>query len=192
MSARTRRVHRAQFGMKGKGVMFDPFLADQGPVLLVERGTKGARPRFTLIDTDEKRALLEKAKKFVLQNRGSKGHIGNPNKTLKQNLDRYSNVLKSVGITMANLGITGHGLRAEFVCDRLEERGITAPIRSESGVQESKLSASDQELALKKTSEEVGHSRTSVLAAYCGKFIRVARPKDPDTVEVRESRSVAE
>ena len=180
----------AAFGLRRKeGVMFDPFLADRGPVLLVERGTKGARPRFTLIDTDEKRALIEKAKKFVLQNRGSKGHIGNPNKTLKQNLDRYSNVLKSVGITKANLGITGHGLRAEFVCDRLEERGITAPVRSGSGVQESKLSESDQELALKKTSEEVGHSRTSVIAAYGGRFVRVARPKESDTAESRDPGS---
>ena len=45
---------------------------------------------------------------------------------------------------------------------------------------------------MKKTSEEVGHSRTSVIAAYCGRFIRVAQPNDPDTVEARESGSVAE
>ncbi|MFY9327777.1 MAG: phage integrase N-terminal domain-containing protein [Georgfuchsia sp.] len=161
----------AMFGMRRKeGVMFDPFLADQGPVLLLDRGTKGGRSRFALIDTPAKRALVDRAKAFVLKMKGGKGHIGEPGKDLKQNLKRYSNVLSRMGITKENLGITGHGLRAEFVCDRLEERGITAPVRSGSGIQETSLSESDQELVLKKTSEEVGHSRTSVIAAYCGQF----------------------
>lgn len=183
----------ATFGLRRKeGVMFDPFMAEQGHVLLVGRGTKGNRPRFVMIDSDEKRAVVHKAKAFVLKMKGAKSHIGDPSKNLKQNLDRYSNVLKRFGITKAGLGITGHGLRAEFICDRLEERGITAPVRSGSGIQESKLSEGDQELALKKTSEEVGHSRTNVLAAYCGQFVRVARPKESDTDESSDSGSDTE
>ena len=161
------------FGLRRKeGVMFHPFLADKGDYLIVTEGTKGNRARHVLVDTPYKRQVLEEAKTFVRINsrKGIGGHIGDPKKTLEQNLDRYSNVMTRFGITKKFFGTTGHGLRAQFACDRLEDRGVTAPVR---GGVKGQAPTEIEERAYLETSEELGHSRKSVIAAYAGAVIVV-------------------
>jgi len=160
------------FGLRRKeGVMFHPYRADKGDYLIVSEGTKGSRARHVLVDTDYKRQVLEEAKQFA---RTVNGHIGNPAKSLEQNLKRYSNLLSRHGITKADFGTTGHGLRAQFACDRLEERGVIAPVR---GGEKGAVPADVEEKAYLDTSEELGHSRKSVIAAYAGNVIVVDRKK---------------
>jgi integrase len=162
------------FGLRRKeAVMFDADQADHGTYLLVSQGTKGGLKRSVEIDTPEKRAVIEEAKAFAMSHGGSKSsRLGDPAKTLKQNLAKYSNVMSKHGITLRQAGTTAHGLRHQFACDRLAEQGVIAPVR---GGQPDQMSHEDRTVAYKKVSEELGHSRESVIAAYAGRFIRNRR-----------------
>ena len=164
------------FGLRRKeAVMFSPHLADQSDVLVVDRGSKGGRPRVVMIDSPAKRAVVEEAKAFVMAHGGRFGHLGEPGKTLDQNLAKYSNTMSRHGITMKESGTTGHGLRHQFTCDRLEEQGVVAPVR---GGQPDQVDREERKVAYRKVSEELGHSRESVIAAYAGRFLRNKRGRE--------------
>lgn len=162
------------FGIRKKeAIMLTPFIADQGSDLVVDRGAKGGRPRTVRIDSVEKRAIVDEAKAFVKAHGGGlRGNLGAPGKTLKQNMSKYSNTLFRLGITMKQIGTTGHGLRHQFACDRLAEQGVVAPVR---GGQRNQVNREDRAVAYRKVSEELGHSRESVMAAYAGRFIRAGK-----------------
>lgn len=165
------KVARA-FGLRKKeAIMLAPILADQGSDLVVDRGVKGGRPRTVMIDSVEKRAVVDEAKAFVkAYGSGVRGKLGDPAKNLKQNMTKYSNTLFRLGITMKQLGTTGHGLRHQFACDRLEDQGVVAPVR---GGKLDQIDADERHIAYSRVSEELGHSRESVIAAYAGRFIRM-------------------
>jgi len=166
------------FGLRRKeAIMFAPYLQDLGDILVVDRGAKGGRARVVAIDTAEKRAIVDEAKAFVLAiGAGKTGHIGEPGKTLKQSLSKYSHTMSRLGITVKEAGTTGHGLRHQFACDRLEDQGIVAPVR---GGQSDQADTEEQHVAYRKVSEELGHSRESVIAAYAGRFIRIKPATEP-------------
>jgi integrase len=174
------------FGLRRKeAVMIKPFVCDKGLFIEAFDGTKGGRPRTILVDTVEKRATLDLAKQFVLsKKRGIKQHLGHPDKTLKQNLSKYSNVMTAVGLTRKELGVTSHGLRAEFVIDELARRGIVATIRDGTG-QADTYNAT--QLARLQVSNLVGHGRTGVLTAYSGRLNassrirKTPRPNDDES-----------
>ena len=68
----------------------DPDLPHEVTYLEVEQGTKGGRLRYVPIDTPEKRAALEEAKRLVTV-KGA--HLGRPGKSLAQNMRRYDHVM---------------------------------------------------------------------------------------------------
>ncbi|MFA6442882.1 MAG: integrase domain-containing protein, partial [Sterolibacterium sp.] len=162
------------FGLRRKeAVMFAPYLADHQDILVVERGAKGGRPRVVMIDSPKKRAVVEEAKVFVMAHGGGRlGHLGEPGKNLEQNLARFSNTMSKHGLTRKEAGTTAHGLRHQFACDRLAEQGVVAPVR---GGQPDQVNREDRAVAYRKVSEELGHSRQSVMAAYAGRFIRTRK-----------------
>src|SRR5579862_165706 len=86
--------------------------------LELKRGTKGGRLRWVPIDTPAKRTALEGAKSFV---RSETGHLGDPMKSLAQNIRRLKYVCEKLGITKADLGITAHGLRHQYAAERYEK-----------------------------------------------------------------------
>ena len=58
------------------------------------------------------------------------GHIGHPDRTLKQSLRRFNYVMEYHGITRRHLGITSHGLRHQRLNDLYEEiAGVPSPVR---------------------------------------------------------------
>jgi integrase len=164
------KVLRA-FGMRVKeAVMFKPHRSDMGQHVALPRnaGTKGGRPRSFPVDTPEKRAILDEAKSVVPT---LDGHISNPNKTLKQNIDRFYNVIRKHGISKASLGVTAHGLRAGYLIDRFKEiTGEDAPVRGGTITADKKESVRRAQYIC---AEESGHSRYSISTAYYGpiKFI---------------------
>jgi hypothetical protein len=163
------------FGLRRKEVvMLKPLIADRGLYLEVFDGTKGGRPRTVPIDSDFRRAVIARAKNFVLIKTGSaKGHLGHPDKNLAQNLKRYSYVMGACGYTKVDEGVTGHGLRAEYAMDELMKRGVVPTILGGSGRAKSQL---ETDLAYLQVSEQLGHSRKSVMPAYAGALIVVEIP----------------
>ena len=163
------------YGLRVKeAIMCRPHLAEIGSVLVfteqancasyleVNRGTKGGRLRYVPIDTPEKRAALEHAKRVALHETSSLAH---PALSLKQAMKRFYNVVhRRFGISRAELGITAHGLRHQYVSERYEQRtGEPPPVRGGKPI--------DRELdraARLSVANEVGHSRENVTTAYLG------------------------
>jgi site-specific recombinase XerC len=153
-------------GLRAKeACMCRPWESDQGTVFHVLHGTKGGRPRFVPIDNAEKRAAIDLAKSLV---KGPTEFLGNPAKSLKQNKTRYHNVLTKFGVTRAELGVTGHGLRAGYGLDLYEQlTGVPAPVRGGTLVPPETDSSARLQVA-----DHYGHGRTSISTAYLGSVLQ--------------------
>jgi integrase len=141
------------------------------------KGTKGGRRRYLPIDTDRKRLALARARAVA---RGPNDHLGDPGRTLKENLRRVDYVMAKLGITHQALGITGHGLRHEHANDLYEkETGVISPLRGGAEIDRS----ADRDARLK-VAQELGHGRIQISGAYLG-GLRNARstPSDSDANE---------
>jgi integrase len=169
----------AAFGLRRKeGVMFKPFRADKRPdanviELTSTSGTKGGRPRTVPITSTLQEEALAEAKALA---KTANGHIGNPTRNLKQNLDRFSNVVRKFGITCTEaggLGVVAHGLRHEYANDRHEEiSGVPSPVRCTDPDDLAALTRDQVRAARLRVSEELGHSREQVASAYYGPIPR--------------------
>jgi integrase len=136
--------------------------------LELKRGTKGGRVRWVPIDTPEKRAALEDAKHFV---RSETGHLGDPTKSLAQNIRRFKYVCEKFGITKTQLGVTVHGLRHQYAAERYEKfSGTPAPVRGGELV----AREIDREARLR-VADELGHSRENITGAYLGSSVVMRR-----------------
>jgi len=133
--------------------------------LELKRGTKGGRVRRVPIDTPEKRAALEQAKQLV---KSETGHLGDPTKTLAQNIRRFKYVCEKFGITKAQLGVTAHGLRHQYAEERYEQfSGTPAPVRGGAPV------ARELDRAARlRVADELGHSRENIIGAYLGGILK--------------------
>ncbi len=161
------------FGLRRKeAVMFKPRIHELGDYIVVTESTKGGRQRTVNVATPAQRALLDDLKS---QCSNRLDHLGNPKKNLQQNLARFNNVVRSLGICRANMGITSHGLRHQFANDLVEElSGQPTPVRSgqlpidKEKFEDARLVAT---LAL-------GHGRTSITAAYHGSVKKPVKDKN--------------
>ena len=130
----------------------------------IVRGTKGKRPRVLRIDDAEAKETAWMIRNELAQ-WGDRETLGPSFFSLKQNTQTYVHVLRKFGITQAELGITGHGLRAGFACDMLESFGITPTVRGGDGQHPDPVV---QRHAYKETTEAMGHGRPTVVGAYSG------------------------
>ena len=152
---------------RAEAVMFRPIVAMRLGVestsIVIEFGTKGGRPRSLAINNDEKRVALEFA---VSVAKKGIGHIGWEELTLKQAIRKYANAMIKFKITKKDLGVTGHGLRHEYLNDTYEAiAGQPSPVRG--GLKENVDPELDR-LAREITTQEAGHSRLGVTASYFG------------------------
>ncbi|MFM7460861.1 MAG: tyrosine-type recombinase/integrase, partial [Burkholderiales bacterium] len=183
----------AAFGLRVKeAVRLPPHEADQGNVIAaldvealdVVHGTKGGRHRLVPVDTPELRALVDDMKRLVPPGDSLSGK----HRKLDAALRWYYREIAKLGVTKDLLGVTSHGLRHEYVHDRLEVQGITAPVKlSNAGAQTKvarpKKSRAEVMKARRVVAEITGHSRTSILPAYAGSFVRPPQPPaEPDGV----------
>jgi len=130
--------------------------------LKIKRGTKGGRLRYTAIRTDEQRAALAAAESIA---RGRSGHIGRPGLSLRQSLDLFSNVVRQVGLTKKELGVTPHGLRHQFAGDLyFEIAKVKAPVQDG----EPLVDAASMKDAYRQVARQLGHNRPQISNAYLG------------------------
>jgi integrase len=142
--------------------MCRPHESDQGDFFVVKHGTKGGRERRIPIDTPEKRAAVDLAKSLVEH---PSHFLGDPSKTLKQNIRRHRNTLTKFGLTKNELGATGHGLRTGYGLDLYAKlTGEKAPVRG-GGVE---IPAEADRAARQRVAEDYGHGRQSISTAYLG------------------------
>jgi len=130
--------------------------------LKVKRGTKGGRLRYAAVRTDEQREALVAA---VLMAHGPRGHIGRPGLSLKQSLDLFSNVVRQVGLTKRELGVTPHGLRHQFAGDLyFDITKVKAPVQDG----EPLIDAAAMKDAYRQVARQLGHNRPQISNAYLG------------------------
>jgi integrase len=134
----------------------------------VRNGTKGGRERIIVVSTSAQINALKYARAIA----GSKSAatIGYPYMTLEQSCKHYNYILSKFGLTKKELGVTGHGLRHQYANNRFEElSGMDSPVRAKT-LPEAKTPEMQGNIqyAKSKVSEELGHSRTSITAAYIG------------------------
>nr|WP_294865294.1 integrase domain-containing protein [uncultured Pseudogulbenkiania sp.] len=172
-----------EFGLRVREVaMFKPCasISLDEKTLIVKRGTKGGRLRHIAIQTEAQRAVLAKTKE--LAGLGD-NHIGDPYKSLKQNIRHFRHVMEKFGITKSELGVTPHGLRHEYANDRFEEEsgGFKTPVRG--GVKWEIPPEREREIRYK-ISEELGHSRIYITTAYYGSHTRPVKQKETTDEDV--------
>ena len=176
------------FGLRRKeAVMFSPGAAEVPAYALpgnhppgeryvcflrIKRGTKGGRLRFAAIRTEEQRSALAEATALA---RGKHGHVGRPGLSLKQSLDLFSNVVRQVGLTKKELGVTPHGLRHQFAGDLFFDIAhVRAPVRGGDA-----LSDPDAlQDAYRQVARQLGHNRPQISNAYLGSP-RMAKRRKP-------------
>lgn len=163
------------FGLRRKeAICFTPRRNDrgefievgEGAVVYLKKGTKGGRERLVDVDfmpdADVRRAVLDEAKAFVSS---EDAHLGRPNKTLLQNINRFEYCMRKFGLTKNGLGVTGHGLRHQVMNDGYEAiTGCASPVRG--GKCESKEL---EDKARARMTRTAGHNRKQITSAYYGK-----------------------
>lgn len=130
----------------------------------IQEGAKGGRPR--VIEVSDAQGL--KAARLLrdeIEWLGDREHLPPPTHTLQQNSKTYDRTMTKFGLTRKKLGVTGHGLRAGFACNRLQEAGITPTVRGGDGQHPDPV---HQQVAYKMLTEAMGHGRISVIGAYAG------------------------
>jgi integrase len=111
-------IMQLAFGLRRKEVIMSrPWKADRGTVLRIYPDeAKGSRPRDIPIETEFQREVLDRVKSHIGKTKalGWECMVNGRAASHKQRLDRYKNYMQALGITKAMLGVTGHGLRAQF------------------------------------------------------------------------------
>lgn len=159
------------FGLRREEVLkCDIHAQDFGSFLAVfENHGKGGKARDVQTLTSAQRALIDYVKQRIPKNE----RLGWPyNKdgspaTLKQNLARYRNLMSRLGITKRKMGVTGHGLRAQFAENQALALGLIPPSMGGSRGQVDRPTLKSR---LTKISEALGHHRTVVVSAYFCSF----------------------
>jgi integrase len=149
-----------------------PHIDDKVLYLDIRQGVaKNGRHRAIPVETEAQRNTLNYAKSLIL----STEHLGWLDKPrlngslLKRNENRYNDFMQQLGFTKKQLGITGHGLRAEYSENMALSKGFIPA--SLGGTKSHVLEQLDQEsfdLARMQVAENMGHSRVSITSAYYG------------------------
>lgn len=159
------------FGLRKKEMlMIKPWRADKGVALEIDGSVaKNGRHRSIKIDGEYgqfQRQVLEHVKQVVKRSET----LGWPNRTLKQNENRYYKMMQSIGATKNGAGVTGHGLRAEFAENQALIMGLIPPAL---GGDKKQMSKRQREQVTLRVSNEMGYGRVSVVGTYYGTFRRV-------------------
>ena len=141
--------------------------------LMVEDGSKGGRARRVEITHESQLSVIEIAKSLI--NKKSKTTI--PDEfSLKQWKSKYWNTLRKYGLTKKNLGITAHGLRAQYLNNLYKIlTELDSPVRGGEKPTKDILESARQIIT-----EHAGHSVASKANAYIGSHaaMKVKTAKD--------------
>lgn len=162
------RPHACVVPFEATGMPMDRKKADS--YLWVRQGSKGGRPRFVAICTQIQHDALAYARQVA---GSADAHVSDPNRELKQNLNHFSYVMRFFGLSLAERGATGHGLRHEVLVEVWRSQtGTEPPVRHGRQPPAELANAARQEIA-----ETAGHARKRAAGAYIGSA-RAARQAD--------------
>ena len=182
------------FGLRRKElIMLKPWKCDRGDYLAIypNSGQKGgSRARMIPIENAYQRQVLDYVKARIPKgdSLGWKTTRRGKPATLAYNLQEYERRMHQIGITKGEVGVSGHGMRAEFA----ENAALTHPetpfVPPTLGGPSEQMPLEDLNQARAQISEMLGHSRTGATSSYYGHFqVRRAPRKISD--EQREARS---
>lgn len=156
------------FGLRKKEMLrIKPWKADKGVSLDID-GSVAKNGRFrSIVMEGEYGEFQREVLDLVKSKIGRSETLGWPNKTLKQNENRYYRHMKNIGATKYESGVTGHGLRAEFAENQAMLRGLVPPAL---GGSKKQMSKGEREKVTLEVSNKMGHGRVAVLGAYYGTF----------------------
>ena len=150
------------FGLRREEAMkFQPSYADKGDhILLKASWTKGGKPRIIPIRTEVQRASLDKARELA-----GFGSLIPPHRNYVHQLRVYEGNTTRAGLSSM------HGLRHAYAQDRYEElTGWKCPVAG--GPDRKALSREQRDMNREvrlTISQELGHEREQVTAAYLGR-----------------------
>lgn len=151
------------FGLRiREAVLLHLFKAEDSGSLKIVQGTKGGRVRSVPMEHEWQHAVLEGLKKKVNQ---KTGRFVTP-KGGEAYIQRIYYIMRKHGLTLAELGVSAHGLRHQYFHERFFELlGIQPPVK---GGDLSEVDKAEFEVATGKLMERGGHSRTSIGVSYYG------------------------
>lgn len=168
------------FGLRRMEVIqLRPHKSDMGNVLRVYHAKNG-RQRDIDIETVEQRAVLDQVKNFVkskVDHMGWKTTVGGKEASLQYSIGRYNKSMAAIGITRADAGTTGHGLRAQYAENAALIAHMIPPTLGGTGGQ---MARDDLDVLREQVSEKMGHSRKDITNAYYGSFGREVTLDDVD------------
>ena len=132
--------------------------------LYVTDGTKGGRHRIVPIRTERQRELIAFARNLVGPHMNAQ--LRWPDKNWRQAQSHFYYLVRKLGVSHGQSGISPHGLRHGYLQDQFEHyAGIPAPIKGGDTLPENPLKYRQARLA---TSLVAGHFREAVTGSYCG------------------------
>ena len=145
----------------------DPWASDQLYSMAIFSGQgKGNRPRNIPIDSPGQREIIAYIKTVV--KKGEKVAWCDKDGAaydFRVNYRRYYTLMEKLGYTKAILGISGHGLRAEYAEDIALRLGFIPPTL---GGTENQMPKEDLVIIQKKVTEALGHGDPDKVASYYG------------------------
>lgn len=159
------------FGLRVReSLMLQPHIADMDKLLDISRGAKNGRRRMVWIETDDQRAVLERAKALVgTQDESIAGPVRD--RRLHQARNHYYTIVRKAGITRKN-GIVSHGLRHQNANAYFADKaGYASPVQGGPVPADKHV----ERYARIETAEHLGHSRPSITAHYVGSHRAVSR-----------------
>jgi len=179
------------FGLRVlESMEMEPSVSDVGTKLFVFRGAKGGRGRTVDFSSDPaeaewQRDVLERAKLIAQQH--PKRRLAIKGLRLDQSRNRYNFVMRKVGITQKELGVTSHGLRHQFAARRFAEMsGMRPMVENTTPAWAYRENREVVEAAQYGVSQDLGHWRKDVTAPYIGsvpKLSHLCRQRMETTLE---------
>jgi hypothetical protein len=164
------------FGLRRKEVLLcRPWIADRGTSLRVfPAEAKGGRPRDIPIQTEFQREVLQLVQSHIGKTKALAWETMSDGKaaSFDQKVTRYKNSMAEIGFTKAEMGMTGHGLRAQYAENMALLEGFVPPTL---GGSKDQLPPEDLDVKRVQVSEALGHSRLEITSAYYGS-LRSAGP----------------
>lgn len=141
--------------------------------LYITDGTKGGKHRMIPIRSERQRNLLHAAKEIV-GNRLT-AQLRWADKTWRQAQGHFYYLMRKLGATHEQLGVSPHGLRHGFLQDEYEHyAGVPAPVKATGVLPADRMEHKQAMLAV---SLQAGHYRESATGMYCGTLGHQLRPK---------------
>ncbi len=145
-----------------------------GAAVHVRDGTKGGRSRLVPI---ENQVQLDVIKRAIAASDKTTGFLNSKGADDEKRRQHFYYVMRKCKITLADDGVTAHGLRHQYMHDAHKRlSGIEPPIK---GGDISQIEKDEYCIMSMQLMERAGHSRVSIGSAYYGS--RRVRKTKPDT-----------